>query len=92
MEDLLSSLNDWVKIGMFGAAWFGLGTGMLSLFSPERSIKLYQWIMRLCNWRVEPLDYKRELWNTKALGALLITISALMVMALLRPRWFVPAS
>ena len=92
MEELLSPLNDWIKKAMFGAALFGLGIGTLSAFSPERSIKLYQGIMRLCNWRVEPLDYKRELWNTKALGALLIATSALMTMALVRPEWFVLAS
>jgi hypothetical protein len=92
MEDLLSPLNDWIKKAMLAAAWFGIGVGALSLFSPERSIKLYQGIMRLCNWRVEPLDYKRELWNTKVLGAMLIATSALMAMALVRPEWFVLAS
>lgn len=68
-------------------AIFGIALGIFSLGAPAHSIQLYQGIMRFCNWRVEPLDYTRELRNTRVLGAMLAVLSALIVTAWIRPEW-----
>ncbi len=58
--------------------WLGLATllfGAFSVWAPQRSIALYQWIMARLNWRVSPIDERRELRNTKWLGMLLVLLS-----------------
>ena len=77
----------WIQLslGLIGA--FGIFLGTLSFLLPERSIKLYQWLMRNFSWRVEPIDYKRELRNTRVLGLLLLIISGLMIAVLLKSQW-----
>ena len=78
---------EWIQKFLLLVAFAGVALGMFSLIAPAHSIRLYQGIMRLCNWRVEPLDYKRELRNTRVLGTLLALVSALIVTAWLRPEW-----
>ena len=78
----------WIEKLLLLVALAGVAIGIFSLLAPDHSIRLYQGIMRLCNWRVEPLDYKRELRNTKVLGTLLALVSALIITAWLRPEWF----
>lgn len=66
------------KMALYLIALAAASVGFLSFFSPSKSIRLYQWIMRGFNWRVEPIDERRELRNTKWLGALM-TILALVI-------------
>lgn len=61
----------WVVVGLKGMATLTLLFGAWSAIRPEQSIALYQGIMRLCNWRVEPIDRPRELLTTRWLGAAL---------------------
>ena len=61
-----------------GTALLAAATFLFGLFSalrPQRSIALYQWIMARFNWRVTPLDERRELRTTAWLGAVLIVLS-----------------
>ena len=82
---------EWVEKLLLVVAFFGIALGIFSLVAPVHSIRLYQGIMRFCNWRVEPLDYQRELRNTRVLGTLLALLGLLMVTAWLRPEWFLVA-
>ena len=75
---------EWTKIGLILIGSFGVLIGALSLISPKRSIGFYQWIMKNFNWRVEPIDYAREIRNTRALGLWLLIISVLMLVALFK--------
>jgi hypothetical protein len=52
-----------------------LGLGLLSTLKPERSILLYQKIMKYFNWKVEPIDPVRELRNTRMLGGWLTVLA-----------------
>ena len=61
-----------------------LAFGAWSLVQPGASVALYQAIMRFFNWRVEPIDWKRELLTTRLLGASLILLSLLSFWLLLR--------
>ena len=65
----------------------GIVLGLLSAFSPVRSIELYQWIMRRFNWRVDPLDWRMELRNTRVLGALMTLVSVLILGVLYCPQF-----
>ena len=80
---------EWLQIGLCSVASFGVLLGILSLVLPKRSIQLYQWLMKNFNWRVEPIDEKKELHNTRALGFLMVLLSILLITALVQPRWFV---
>ena len=69
----------------------GLGISLLlfGLFSaacPGRSIALYQALMAWFNWRVSPIDERRELATTRVLGALLVVLSVAMFGLLHQPR------
>ena len=78
----------WSKLALALISFFGVLLGIFSSTSPDRSIKLYQWIMRNFNWKVEPIHYERELRNTRVLGGLMALVSALIILALFRPDWF----
>ena len=72
-----------ILIGWFWCATklLGLATllfGVFSVWVPQRSIALYQWIMAQLNWRVSPIDERREIRNTKCLGTLLVLLSLAM--------------
>jgi hypothetical protein len=57
-----------IAYGLRGVAVATLCFGAWSAARPAQSIALYQAIMRLFNWRVEPIDWRRELLTTRALG------------------------
>ena len=77
---------EWIRVILMLLGAFGILMGALSLVFPKQSIGLYQWIMKNFNWRVEPIDYKRELRNTRALGCWLLVSSGLMVLVLFKPE------
>ncbi len=70
-------------LGLKGIDVVILCFGAWSATHPQRSIALYQAIMRLCNWRVEPIDRQRELLTTRWLG-ILLTCCSLVGLVLLR--------
>ena len=49
--------------------------GAFSAAAPRQSIELYQWLMARFNWRVSPIDERREVLTTRALGILLVLFS-----------------
>ena len=69
----------WVGCGAKLVAVCALLLGGLSAAAPQQSIKLYQWIMAGFNWRVVPIDERRELRNTKTLGLLLVGLSLVLL-------------
>lgn len=77
---------NWIRYSLALIAAVGVLVGALSLVFPKRSIELYQWIMKNFNWRVEPIDYERELRNTRALGFWLLVTSMFLLTALLKPE------
>lgn len=58
-------------------AWATLLFGLFSLFWPLRSIALYQGIMAFFNWRVEPINRRREIFTTRFLGGMMVAMSVL---------------
>ncbi len=79
--DPLSALAAPLRIGVALVAAGTLAFGAWSAAWPARSIRLYQRIMAWCNWRVHPIDERRELTTTRALG-LLITVCSLAALRL----------
>lgn len=76
----------WIVGVLIFVAVSGISLGVLSFVSPKHSIQLYQWIMKMFNWRVEPIDQKRELRNTKWLGVLMTVLSVLILVVLVRSK------
>jgi len=60
-----------VKLTMAAALLFGA----FSAAAPRRSIALYQRLMAWFNWRVSPIDERRELRTTVGLGVLIAVLS-----------------
>ncbi|MBI4115982.1 MAG: hypothetical protein HY447_05370 [Candidatus Omnitrophica bacterium] len=57
-------------------AW-GMACTLFGIFTavwPRRSIGFYQWIMRLINWQVSPIDEAREVKNTRRFGIYLVLL------------------
>ena len=71
----MDTLLEWLRHGERLAGVVALLVGVMSTASPQHSMRLYQWIMARCNWRVEPIDRAREIRNTRLLGALLTLLS-----------------
>ena len=63
------------KVFFLGVGCLGLALGFLSAVWPQRSIRLYQWIMERFNWKVVPIDEIREIRNTRGLGVFLVVLS-----------------
>ena len=82
MDVSLESLARWGALGIAAAGWVALLVGIFSAASPARSIALYEWIMERFNWRVRPIDERRELRTTRVFGLLLTVLS----LAALWPR------
>jgi len=75
---------EWVRHTLILVAGGGVILGVLSWIMPERSIGLYQFMMKCFNWRVEPMNPQREIRNTRWLGFLMIILSLLIVFFLFR--------
>lgn len=79
---------EWVLV--FIASSEGL-LGIFSFLFPKNSIALYQWLMKNFNWRVEPIDYDRELKTTQKFGIVIVLLCGVMLAALFKPEWFLLA-
>ena len=75
MQCPLSSCFMSPKFVFLGMGCLGFVLGVLSAVRPERSIGLYQWIMKCFNWSVVPIDLPREVRNTRVLGVALVALS-----------------
>jgi len=75
MIDQQESIVRWVWCGMTLGEVGILLFGLFSAVWPRRSIALYQWIMERFNWRVSPIDERREVRTTRVLGVLLVCLS-----------------
>ncbi len=64
-----------MRPGLQGLGISFLLFGFFSAACPGRSIALYQALMARCNWRVSPIDERRELATTRVLGVLLVVLS-----------------
>ena len=73
-----------VRLSLLALAIGTLFFGAWSAVRPGRSIGLYQAIMRFFNWRVEPIDWPRELRTTRWLGMVLILLGIVSVVLLRR--------
>ena len=62
----------------------GLSLGTFSFLAPKESIQLYQAMMAFFNWKVDPINWKRELATTKVLGVTMAILSVLIFAALMR--------
>lgn len=76
---LLELVTRVLRTGLPVVAVGTLGFGLYSAVVPRASIALYQALMAWCNWRVTPIDARRELRTTRALG---LALSALSVCTL----------
>ena len=78
-------MNNTVARIVIGLKLVAIGTllfGAWSAVQPVRSIAFYQAIMRACNWRVEPINRRRELITTRGLGLALVVCSVLTLVLL----------
>jgi len=61
----------------------GVLFGVFSFIWPNRSIQLYQDVMRYFKWHVEPLDLAREIKTTRRLGLVMLGLGvAIFVLTL----------
>ena len=60
--------------------------GLFLYFKPAQAIKFQQKFYEKINWRMEPIDFKKEIRNTKWMGAFLIVfvIAALIYTAFIK--------
>ena len=68
----------------------GVLLGIFSFLWPVQSIRLYQEIMQRFHWRADPLDFKREVRNTRFLGFAMLLLSLLLLLLVsfnLQPGW-----
>ena len=87
----MSGVSDWaVRWGATALSLLAGGTlafGLFSARSPQRSIALYQWLMARFNWRVNPIDERREQRTTRLLGILLVGLSLFILWHLTTITW-----
>ncbi len=72
-----------VNLLLWAVALFGVIAGIWFFLKPQQTIRFYQKIMQWLNWRVEPINFAKEIFNTKWLGALIAVLSLSIVLALL---------
>ena len=87
MSDDLERLIKWMGWGAGATGMVTMALGAFSAAAPAASIRLYQRIMEWFNWRVVPIDERRELRNTKTLGLLLVGLSLVLLWRLSAVRF-----
>ena len=76
----------WVSPALAIIALAGLGLGLLSAITPQKSIALYKWLMGRFNWRVEPIDQAREFRTTPVLGILMVALAGAILLIGLKSK------
>ena len=64
------------KIGLWIVAVFSLALGVWLMKTPRKAIELQIAFYRLINWKMEPLDWDREVLNTRIMGATAVLCGA----------------
>ncbi|GEM_PF-1869148 len=67
----------WIWWAVAGAGGASVLLGALSFLWPRGSIGLYIWVMSLMNWRVSPIDERREAKTTRRFGFYLLLLGGL---------------
>lgn len=57
------------KIGLSAVAVFSLGLGLWLVKRPRQAIEMQIAFYKRINWRMEPMDWDREILNTRIMGA-----------------------
>ena len=75
----------------FFIGFLALLQGIFALTAARGCIQFFQGICFHLNWRVEPVDWAKELRNTKLLGTLLIVLAIMVFLAaFFQPQIFRP--
>ena len=64
------------KIGLWIVAGFSLALGLWLMKAPRKAIEFQIAFYRLINWKMEPLDWNREILNTRIMGATAVLCGA----------------
>lgn len=56
----------------------GFSVGSFLFFKPERSIDIQRRFYELINWKIEPVSIRKEIRNTRIMGAILVIIVVLI--------------
>ena len=75
----VETLVRWLQCTLAALGPLTLLFGAFSAAAPSRSIRLYEWMMERFNWRVRPIDERRELRTTRGLGLLLVGLSLVLL-------------
>ena len=62
-------------------------SGIVALCRPDAMIKFQQAFYRKINWQITPIDYNKELRNTRIIGILCIVFSISMALVLFKTFW-----
>lgn len=85
-------LAAFVQLMVGISALAGIFLGTISFFYPAHSIELYQFLMQIFNWDVQPIDYPGELRRTKIFGVVMLVLSIAILVILFRPQLVLIAS
>ena len=67
------------KIGLWVVAAFSLALGVWLMKKPRKAIELQMAFYRLINWKMEPLDWNREVLNTRIMGITAVLCGAAII-------------
>lgn len=71
-------------IGIIALA--GIFLGAISFLYPDHSLELYQLLMQIFNWNVQPIDYREEIRRTKIFGVIIFLLSIAILIILFQPQ------
>jgi hypothetical protein len=55
--------------------------GLFVFFKPEMTIEIQRKFYEKINWRIEPISMPKEIRNTKIMGAFLVAVAILSMLA-----------
>ena len=67
------------KTGLWVVAGFSLAFGVWLMKKPRKAIEKQMAFYRLINWKMEPLDWEREIFNTRIMGATAVLCGAAII-------------
>ena len=71
------------KIALWVVAVFSAALGVWLVKKPRKAIEFQIGFYRLINWKMEPLDWDREILNTSIMGAAALLCGAVTIGLLL---------